>query len=94
MQVNRPFADTGMFSDIVDGDPAIAPALEELSGGIEDTLGAKESFIEFRRRIRDQSNYFSNLTRFLNWSNIEKLKEFQPRADQESVFNQVNYSFD
>jgi hypothetical protein len=44
-----------MLSDVVDGDAAITPAFEELSRGIEDTLGAKESFIEFRRRIRDQS---------------------------------------
>ena len=57
VEVNRAFADTGMFGDIIDRDSAIAPALEELSSGIEDTLGAERPFIEFRRRIRDQSVY-------------------------------------
>jgi hypothetical protein len=47
VQVNRAFTDLGMFSDIVDRDASIPPTLEELSGGVEDTLGAKEPFIEF-----------------------------------------------
>jgi hypothetical protein len=55
VEVNRPFADTGMFGDIVDGDPAVTPALEQLSSGIEDALGAERPFIEFRRWIKNES---------------------------------------
>ena len=45
MQVNRSFADAGMFGDVIDGDAAIPPALEELGGGVEDTLGAEETLL-------------------------------------------------
>jgi hypothetical protein len=55
MQVNRPFPDTSLSGDIIDGDSAITPALEELGGGVEDALGAERPFIEFRRRIKSQS---------------------------------------
>jgi hypothetical protein len=34
-----------MFGDIIDGDAAIPPALEELSGGVEDTLGTEETLM-------------------------------------------------
>jgi hypothetical protein len=44
-----------MFGDIIDGDSAIAPALEQLSSGIEDALGAERPFIEFRRWIKNES---------------------------------------
>jgi hypothetical protein len=49
VEINRPFPDTGMFGDIIDVDSAITPALEQLSSGIQDALGAERAFIEFRR---------------------------------------------
>ena len=55
MEVNRPFPDTGMFGDIIDVDSAITPALEQLTSGIEDALGAERPFIEFRRRVKSES---------------------------------------
>jgi hypothetical protein len=55
MQVNRPFPDTRMFGDIIDGDPAITPALKQLSSGIEDALGAECPFIKIRRWIKSES---------------------------------------
>jgi hypothetical protein len=41
VQVNRSFADAGMFSDVIDSDAAITPALEELRGGVKDALSAE-----------------------------------------------------
>lgn len=45
VEIHGAFADTGMFGDIVDGDPAITPALEELGSGVEDALGAEQTLI-------------------------------------------------